>query len=178
MVSKLELVKSKLATQQELVSELDILKKAFSTNGLVAYKIENNIKELEQLTNEYLEELSDGRFQMFFIINNDKLNVVIKDDGVDVEIESLSTGELSRVTTATLLAIRKLMATLSKSQINLLFLDETLDVLDDEGKEKLIDILVKETNLNTFLISHGYRHPLLQTVSVVKSKKISRLHDD
>lgn len=176
MVKKLSEVKAKLDVKIELVNELEIIKKGFSTNGLVAYKIENNVKDLEELTNKYLEELSDGRFQLFFIITNDKLNVVIKDDGIDVEIEALSTGELSRVTTATLLAIRKLMATLSKSQINLLFLDETLDVLDDEGKEKLVDILVNEDNLNTFLISHGYRHPLLQTVSVVKKNKISKLY--
>jgi len=174
---KLNKAKENLVKQTELVGDLEILKKASSTNGLVAYKLENDIKDLEELTNQYLEELSDGKFQMFFIINNDKLNVVIKDDGIDVEIEALSTGELSRVTTATLLAIRKLMATLSKSQINLLFLDETLDVLDDEGKEKLIDILVKETDLNTFLISHGYKHPLLQTVSIVKKNKISKLYD-
>lgn len=175
--TKLADVKIKLDSQLQLVNELDILKKAFSTNGLVAYKIENSVKELENLTNEYLEELSGGKFQLFFIINNDKLNVVIKDDGIDVEVEALSTGELSRVTTATLLAIRRLMADLSQSQINILFLDETLDVLDDEGKEKLIDILVKEDKLNTFLVSHGYKHPLLETISVVKKNKISRLYD-
>lgn len=178
MVRKLAEVKTRLDAKAELVGELDILRKGFSTNGLVAYKIENSVKDLEDLTNRYLEELSGGRFQLFFIINNDKLNVVIKDDGTDVDIEALSTGELSRVTTATLLAIRSLMATLSKSQINLLFLDETLDVLDEEGKEKLIDILLKEDKLNTFLISHGYRHPLLQTVSVSKKNKISKLYAD
>ena len=42
-------------------SHLEVLKKAFSTNGLLAYKIENLVKELEELTNHYLAELSDGR---------------------------------------------------------------------------------------------------------------------
>lgn len=173
--SKLDKVKIALANKMEQVNELEILKKAFSTNGLVAYKIENSVKELEDLTNQYLEELSDGRFQLFFIINNDKLNVVIKDSGVSVDIEALSAGELSRVTTATLLAIRRLMSTLSKSQINLLFLDETLDVLDSDGKEKLIEILLKENNLNTFLISHAYTHPLLSKVLISKVNGTSKL---
>jgi len=35
-------------------SHLEVLKKAFSTNGLLAYKIENLVKELEELTNHYL----------------------------------------------------------------------------------------------------------------------------
>jgi len=90
----------------------------------------------------------------------------------------MSAGELARVTTATLLAIRKLMASLSKSKINLLFLDETIDVLDDEGKERLIDILVREEDLNIFLVSHGYSHPLLEKLSVVKTNNISRIIAD
>ena len=39
---------------EEKSARLEILKKAFSTNGLLAYKIENLVKDLEQLTNEYL----------------------------------------------------------------------------------------------------------------------------
>ena len=113
---------------KELVAELkdandkfanvDILKKAFSTNGLLAYKIENLVKDLEELTNEYLAELSDGRFSLEFVVLNDKLNVEIDDNGKTVDILALSAGELARVNTSTLLAIRKLMSSISKSQIN------------------------------------------------------------
>ena len=173
--TKLTSVKKDITEKTDLLANLEILKKAFSTNGLIAYKIENSVKDLENLTNDYLAELSDGRFQLFFVVSNDKLNVIIKDNGIDIEIVSLSAGELARVTTATLLAIRKLMASLSKSKINLLFLDETIDVLDEEGKEKLIDILIKEEDLNIFLVSHGYSHPLLEKLSVVKTNNISRI---
>ena len=69
---------------------LEILKKAFSTNGLIAYKIENLVKELEELTSEYLAELSDGRFTLNFAVNNDKLNVEITDNGNVVDILALS----------------------------------------------------------------------------------------
>ena len=53
---------------------LEILKKAFSTNGLLAYKIESLVKELEVMTNDYLAEFSDGRFSINFVVENDKLN--------------------------------------------------------------------------------------------------------
>lgn len=172
---KLDEAKEKLKTATDLYKDLEILKNAFSTNGLLAYKIENSVKDLESATNTYLEELSDGRFQLFFIINNDKLNVVINDNGAPVEIVALSAGELARVTTATLLAIRKLMATISKSKINLLVLDEVCDTLDDEGREKLIEVLLKEDNLNTFLVSHSFSHPLLEKITVVKTNGISKL---
>jgi DNA repair exonuclease SbcCD ATPase subunit len=65
----------KLAGNQKLESELDVLKKSFSTNGLLAYKIENLVGELEELANEYLAELSDGRFTLEFVVSNDKLNI-------------------------------------------------------------------------------------------------------
>jgi DNA repair exonuclease SbcCD ATPase subunit len=172
---KLAVSKTQLENNQLLYKDLEILKNAFSTNGLLAYKIENSVKDLEAATNTYLEELSDGRFQLFFLINNDKLNIVINDNGASVDIVALSAGELARVTTATLLAIRKLMATMAKSRINLLVLDEVCDTLDDEGREKLIEVLLKEDNLNTFLVSHSFSHPLLNKITVVKTDGVSKL---
>jgi DNA repair exonuclease SbcCD ATPase subunit len=153
---------------------LEVLKKAFSTNGLLAYKIENLVKELEELTNYYLAELSDGRFTLEFVVSNDKLNVQITDNGNIVDILALSSGELARVNTATLIAIRKLMSSISKSQINILFLDEVINVLDEVGREKLVEVLLEE-DLNTYVVSHGWTHPLLDKVEVVKSGNVSRL---
>jgi DNA repair exonuclease SbcCD ATPase subunit len=158
------------------LSKLQVLVKAFSTTGLVAYKIECLVKDLESLTNEYLAELADGRFQLAFkIASSDKLNVVIIDNSHDVDILALSSGERARVNVATLLAIRKLMQTLSNSRTNLLILDETVENLDAEGKEKLIEVLLKEESLNTFLISHGFSHPLLEKLQVAKQRNISRI---
>lgn len=153
---------------------LEILKKAFSTNGLIAYKIENLVKELEELTSEYLAELSDGRFTLNFAVNNDKLNVEITDNGNIIDILALSSGELARVNTATLLAIRRLMSSLSSSRINVLFLDEVMTVLDEVGKERLVEVLLEE-ELNTYLVNHGWSHPLLEKVEVQKQSNISRL---
>jgi DNA repair exonuclease SbcCD ATPase subunit len=158
------------------LSNLQVLVKAFSTTGLVAYKIECLVKDLESLTNEYLAELADGRFQLAFkIASSDKLNVVIIDNSHDVDILALSSGERARVNVATLLAIRKLMQTLSNSRTNLLILDETVENLDAEGKEKLIEVLLKEESLNTFLISHGFSHPLLEKLQIVKQRNMSRI---
>jgi DNA repair exonuclease SbcCD ATPase subunit len=165
---------SKLAGVKELSSNLEVLKKSFSTNGLVAYKIENLVKELEELVNYYLTELSDGRFTLEFVVNNDRLNVQIGDNSATVDILALSSGELARVNTATLLAIRKLMSSISKSRINVLFLDEVINVLDDVGREKIVEVLLEE-DLNTYIVSHGWTHPLLEKVEVVKTDNVSRL---
>ena len=169
-----EQVSTVLDKQKALVSNLEILKKAFSTNGLLAYKIENLVKELEELANTYLGELSDGRFTLEFVVSNDKLNVQVTDNGKIVDILALSSGELARVNTATLIAIRKLMSSISKSRLNILFLDEVIAVLDDAGREKLVEVLLGE-DLNTYVVSHGWTHPLLEKIEVVKDGNVSKL---
>jgi len=173
-IAQFEEYSSKLEENSKLESNLTVLKKSFSTNGLLAYKIENLVGELEEMANEYLAELSDGRFTLEFVVSNDKLNVEITDNGNVVDILALSSGELARVNTATLIAIRKLMSSISKSKINILFLDEVTNVLDDQGREKLVEVLLRE-DLNTYIVSHGWSHPLLEKIEVVKDGNISVL---
>jgi DNA repair exonuclease SbcCD ATPase subunit len=176
MNAELEVYSSKLHELSEKMSIVNVLTKTFSTTGLVAYKIECLVKDLEEITNKYLIDLSDGRFQIGFKISaSDKLNVIITDNGKDIEILALSGGEKARVNVATLLAIRKLMQTLSSSRINLLILDETVETLDVDGKEKLVEVLLREEHLNTFLVSHGFTHPLLEKVNVSKRNNISQI---
>lgn len=165
-----------LAIATTELADLQVLVKAFSTTGLLAYKIECLVKDLEVATNEYLAEMSDGRFQLYFrMASSDKLNVVITDNGNETDLNALSMGEKARVNIAALLAIRKLMQALSNSRTNLLFLDETISNLDAEGKEKLVEVLLAETSLNTFIVSHDFTHPLLDKVNVIKENNISRL---
>ena len=172
---ELEGIEKELSEQEKISTNLEVLKRAFSTNGLIAYKLENLVKEFEDLTNEYLAELSDGRFNINFVVENDKLNVSLSDNGNNVDILALSSGELARVNTATLISIRKLMSSISKSRINVLFLDEVINVLDETGREKLVEVLLSEEGLNTYIVSHGWTHPLLEKIEVVKEKNISRL---
>ena len=68
------------------------------------------------------------------------------------------------------------MSSISKSRINVLFLDEVINVLDENGREKLVEVLLGEP-LNTYIVSHGWTHPLLEKVEVVKKGNVSRLEN-
>ena len=166
-------VKNATLILSDKLSSLNILKKAFSTSGIVAFKLENLTKELEVTINKYLSLLSDGQFQVNFHLDNEKLNIIVVNNGIETPIETVSGGEFSRIQTSILLAIRSLLAKLGGSSINLLFLDEITGVLDDEGKEKLIDVLRSEGELNVFLISHDFTHPLIDKLSITKTDNIS-----
>lgn len=183
ILEQLEKYKTDLLLEQEELSNistklttLEILKDSFSTNGLISYKLESLVKALENQINIYLIELSYGRFQLNFAINGDKLDIQIIDNGSTITIDSLSSGEKARVNIATLLAIRNLMTNISSTKINILFLDEILGVVDLEGKTKLVEILLKE-DLNTFIVSHEFSHPLMPCLYITKENNISRIEN-
>ena len=67
------------------------------------------------------------------------------------------------------------MSSISKSKINILFLDEVINVLDDTGREKMVELLIKEDELNTYVVSHGWTHPLLDKIEVIKDGSVSKL---
>lgn len=161
--------------KSEQINSLTILKKAFSTSGIVAFKLENLTKELELAINHYLSLLSDGQFQVEFKLDKEKLNIAVINNGISTPIETVSGGEFSRIQTSILLAIRTLLSKLGGSSINLLFLDEITGVLDDEGKDKLIEVLQQEHDLNVFLISHDFTHPLIDKISIIKEENISSI---
>lgn len=166
-------IKGDTISKHDQLNSLNILKKAFSTSGIVAFKLENLTKELEVSINHYLSLLSDGQFQIEFKLDKEKLNISVVNNGIRTPIETVSGGEFSRIQTSILLAIRSLLSKLGGSSVNLLFLDEITGVLDDEGKEKLIEVLQNESNLNVFLISHDFTHPLIDKISIVKENNIS-----
>ena len=168
-------VKNDTLAKSNQISSLNILKKAFSTSGIVAFKLENLTKELEISINHYLSLLSDGQFQVEFKLDKEKLNISVINNGIATPIETVSGGEFSRIQTSILLAIRSLLSKLGGSSVNLLFLDEITGVLDDEGKDKLIEVLQNENDLNVFLISHDFTHPLIDKISIVKNENISTI---
>jgi len=168
-----QLLNNDIISLTSKIKNITILKKAFSTTGIVAFKLENLTKELEDTINRYLSELSDGKFQIIFRLEGEKLNIIVVNDGKESPVETVSGGEFSRIQTAILLSIRSLLSKIGGNYINLLFLDEITGVLDDAGKEKLIDILQEEDNMNVFLISHDFTHPLIEKVSIIKENNIS-----
>lgn len=170
-----ELLNYDIVKLQSEITNISILRKAFSTSGIVAYKLENVAKQLEDNINYYLAILSDGQFQVVFRLTGDKLNIIVINNGQEVSIDSLSGGEFSRVQTSVLLAVRGTLSKIGGKNINLLFLDEIMAVLDDSGKESLIDVLMQEKELNVFLISHEYSHPLIPKVDIQKINGISRI---
>ena len=88
-------IKNDILVKSNQINSLNILKKAFSTSGIVAFKLENLTKELEIAINSYLSVLSDGQFQVEFKLDKEKLNISVINNGISTPIETVSGGEFS-----------------------------------------------------------------------------------
>lgn len=153
-------------------NDLEVLKDAFSSKGLINYKIQAAVATLQNEINDYLIKLYNDEMYILFEVDDTKLNVQIQKGDRSIGIHMLSAGQLARVNVAALLAIRKLLNVFVGNKLNVLFLDEIMGVLDAEGRERLIETLLEEDDdLNIFIIDHTYSHPLIPVLSVIGSEK-------
>jgi len=92
----------------------------------------------------------------FHIRFDDKFDCIINHLGEDVNPKTLSTGERKKADFIIVIAIIKLLK-LRFPQLNILFLDEIFSSVDADGVYSILKILnkvIKENNLNTFVINH------------------------
>ncbi len=174
--SRIESVQRDAEKSAQTAGNLEILTKAYGSTGLVTHKLHLLTEEISNAANEYLDVVSLGRFVLQFKIAGEKLNVAIFDNGMECSIKALSSGEQARVNISTLLAVRKVASDIGRINLNVLFIDEMLNTLDPEGRDTLIEVLLQEENLNCFIVSHGWSHPLVGKIQVVKEGEISKIY--
>ena len=93
----------------------------------------------------------------FHIRFDEKFDCLINHLGEEINPLTLSTGERKKADFIIIIAIIKILK-LRFPQLNLLFLDELLSSVDADGVHNIIKILgqvIKESNINTFVINHS-----------------------
>ena len=92
----------------------------------------------------------------FHIRFDEKFNCIINHLGEEINPMTLSTGERKKADFIVIIAIIKILK-LRFPQLNLLFLDELLSSVDNDGVHNILKILsqvIKENKINTFVINH------------------------
>ena len=93
----------------------------------------------------------------FHIKFDEKFNCIINHLGEEINPMTLSTGERKKADFIVIIAIIKILK-LRFPQLNLLFLDELLSSVDNDGVHNILKILsqvIKENKINTFVINHS-----------------------
>lgn len=121
---------------------------AFGKNGLQALMIENVLPQLEQETNQILGRLSANQLHVQFVTQRagrssktkliDTLDILIADARGTRAYETYSGGEAFRVNFAIRLALARLLAQRSGSDLQMLIIDEGFGTQDVQGCERLI----------------------------------------
>lgn len=126
------------------------LAQAFGKNGIQALMIENILPQLEAQTNQLLARLSGSQLHVQFVTQRagrgskahsqliDTLDILIADAQGTRPYETYSGGEAFRVNFAIRLALARLLAQRTGSDLQMLIIDEGFGTQDTEGCERLI----------------------------------------
>ena len=128
------------------------LNKIFSDDGVKKAIIAGIIKPINHFISENVKHMS----LPFQVKLDESFNADVRQFGMEIEHDTLSTGETRKLNLAILVAYLKLIRT--KRHINILFLDEVFSSIDLEGIESIL-FLLKEFaisyNVNIFVVHHA-----------------------
>ena len=91
------------------------------------------------------------------VIFDEEFNAQIYHMGIEIPVQTLSTGEMKKIDFIVLISILKLMK-MKFNSINLLFLDELFSSVDPDGVHSILSILKSistDLGLNIFVINHA-----------------------
>jgi len=172
----------KVSSQQSQVSQLEFWTDVFGNSGVRSFLLDQIIPDLTQYSNEFSSKLSGGsvtiEFQTFKeSAAKDKFEIKAWNEmGSDV-YGGNSSGEKRRIDLCVMLALFKIAH--SRSNINIMLLDETLDTLDGTGLETVLDMiqeLARELKLTIYLTSHtGLNKMLHESIVIQKVDGIAKL---
>jgi len=159
------LVKQKeLEHLRKMITIYKILTEIYGKSGIQAAIIENAIPELAAKTNEILGKITDGRLYVEFLTQRDKksggtietLDIKISDESGTRKYETYSGGEEFRINFAIRIALSKVLAHRAGASLRMLILDEGFGVLDEQGREKLVESInsIKDEFDNILVITH------------------------
>lgn len=132
---------------------LEILENIYSDNGVKKKILENYLPTLNKEIEYTLREL---HFPYSLSFNSD-FEPNLFQLGMEISVDTLSTGEKKRVDLAVLISIIRMLKRKYPS-LNIFMLDEVLSSIDGDGIYDIIGLLQnisKEMNINIFIINHS-----------------------
>lgn len=173
---------------KRLTAELELLAfwvRGFGPSGIPSFALDAVMPVLTQRANHYLLTLAGGDIQVCFTAQRTLKGGELRDEiGIDWTVEGIegyppSGGQWKKIEIATNFALMDLVRTREGSHANILCLDECLDGLDDEGRQRVVELLqaLRKERESIFLISHDpdLAEAFERTLIVIKEDGVSRL---
>lgn len=169
------------------LAHLEFWVRGFSPNGVPSFALDSVMPFITERANHHLKTLSDGDITINFSTQRELKSAAgeLRDKiGITWFIEGIenyppSGGQWKKMEIATNFALMDLVATREGSHVNILCLDECLDGLDREGKQRVVDLLhkLRAEKESVFMISHDAELAEIfeRTLIVIKEDGVSRL---
>lgn len=200
LIQKAEDVKSMKEEISELKKDIeacalitmryDVLKQAFSQDGVPHQIIRNIIPHITDTANNILGQMTGGTMGVDFVMertvkgkDGDKatLDVLIEEYGkTTLPYASKSGGEKVKASLAVILALSEIKATAAGIQLGMLFIDEP-PFLDDDGTQAYVDSLEairqRYPDVKVMAITHddAMKARFNQSVTVIKTEEGSKV---
>jgi DNA repair exonuclease SbcCD ATPase subunit len=185
----LDVEQRRLAEQEDdLAREMahyDFWTRGFGPSGLPSFVLDRWMPYLAERANHYLEVLSDGDINVFFSTQRALKSGDVRDEiGIQWTIEGMegyppSGGQFRKITLATDLGLMDLSTSREGACLDLLCLDECLDGLDAEGRQRVLLLLhsLRSSRGTILVISHdtGIAEVFERAYMVTKQFGISTL---
>jgi len=176
-----------MRTLTEDLAHLEFWARGFGPTGLPSFALDTVMPFLTERANHYLKTLSDGDITINFSTQRELKSTAgeLRDEiGITWFIEGIenyppSGGQWKKMEVATNFALMDLVATREGSHVNILCLDECLDGMDREGRQRVVDLLhkLRSERESIFVISHDsdLSEVFERTLTVIKEDGVSRL---
>lgn len=173
-----------------ITTRYDVLKQAFSQDGVPHQIIRNIIPHITDTANNILGQMTGGTMGVDFVMertvkgkDGDKatLDVLIEEYGkTTLPYASKSGGEKVKASLAVILALSEIKATAAGIQLGMLFIDEP-PFLDDDGTQAYVDSLEairqRYPGVKVMAITHddAMKARFNQSVTVIKTEEGSKV---
>ena len=190
MLGEISMLNNGIAVAAGRADCYEVLKQAFSQDGVPHQIIRNIIPHITDTTNNILGAMTGGTMGVEFVMertvkgkDGDKatLDVLINEYGkTTLPYASKSGGEKVKASLAVILALSEIKATAAGIQLGMLFIDEP-PFLDDDGTQAYVDSLEtirqRYQNVKVMAITHdeAMKARFSQSVTVVKTDEGSKV---
>jgi len=158
-------LEAELKKLSSTLAHIEFWVRGFSNQGLPSFIMDSVMPFITERANHYLETLTDGDITMEFTTQRemksskgefrDEIDISWQIEGVEGSYPP-SGGQMKKMEIATDFALMDLVAAREGGGVDLLALDEVLDGLDAEGRQRVIMLLreIRAKRGSVFVISH------------------------
>jgi exonuclease SbcC len=140
------------------------LAEAFGKNGIQEMVVEQALPEIEEIANDLLARLTDGRMRLTLVTQRqgrtvgsiNTLEILVRDELGSRPYELFSGGEKFRINFSVRIALSKLLARRANAPLQMLAVDEGFGSQDRDGCDRLIEAIrvVQDDFEKVLVITH------------------------